>query len=463
MTTVNDCVSVRDVVAGSAAGVRGRLWRLRPAEVRDVAVCVSAEILRLEAIRVAAVDELALNPDEQVLCYRGVGRWLAANTMLQNAAGNKIAALGAALRSFPDIAAQFEAGDLSLDHAAIIVAFCESPPKGMPDRALPSCMKTLLAAASGVEATTIKLRYAIAVLERIFESDEIPPGEDDDLNVLRISPTLNGRVAIKGDFDALTGEMLLSALSGLSMPKPAADGTPDQRSAAKRTADAFTELIRRYLDNAVTGVDGGQRPHVNVHITAKDLAEHRECTTTHSETASDCADADVSDGEFYGSAFDGDEPDFEDLDVGYMPWMGPLSVSLTRMLACDCMLSTVLMDGNGAPLDATPHKRLVTPEQRTALIARDKGCAFPNCDAVPAWCDAHHIKPWSVGGLTVMDNLSLLCRNHHRLIHSTSGFRGIWEIKMGDDHKPWFIPPAAIDPKQRRRRSTTRQGPVHRD
>jgi hypothetical protein len=240
------------------------------------------------------------------------------------------------------------------------------------------------------------------------------------------------------------------------MPKPAADGTPDQRSAAKRTADAFTELIRRYLDNAMTGIDGGQRPHVNVHITAKDLAEHRECATMRSNTASD-------DGEFYGSAFDDDEPDVEDLDVGYMPWMGPLSVSLTRMLACDCMLSTVLMDGNGAPLDATPHKRLVTPEQRTALIARDKGCAFPNCDAVPAWCDAHHIKPWSVGGLTVMDNLTLLCRNHHRLIHSTSGFRGIWEVKMGDDHKPWFIPPAAIDPKQRRRRSTTRQGPVHRD
>lgn len=40
---------------------------------------------------------------------------------------------------------------------------------------------------------------------------------------------------------------------------------------------------------------------------------------------------------------DDDEPDVEDPDVGYMPWMGPLSVSLTRMLACDCLLSTVLI------------------------------------------------------------------------------------------------------------------------
>ncbi|WP_407812484.1 DUF222 domain-containing protein, partial [Staphylococcus aureus] len=77
--------------------------------------------------------------------------------------------------------------------------------------------------------------------------------------------TLNGRVVVRGDFDALTGEMLLSALSNLTMPTPAPDGTPDSRSAAKRTADGFTELIRRYLDCAKTGTDGGQRPHVNVH------------------------------------------------------------------------------------------------------------------------------------------------------------------------------------------------------
>ncbi|MCJ0907546.1 HNH endonuclease, partial [Rhodococcus sp. ARC_M6] len=98
--------------------------------MREVAITASAEILRLEAIRVAAVDALALHPDEQVLCYRGVGRWLAANTMLQNAAENKIAALGVALRAFPAIAAQFDASDLTVDHAALITAFCESPPKG---------------------------------------------------------------------------------------------------------------------------------------------------------------------------------------------------------------------------------------------------------------------------------------------------------------------------------------------
>ncbi|NMD62641.1 MULTISPECIES: HNH endonuclease signature motif containing protein [Rhodococcus] len=425
-------IDTSDVVSGSAVGLRSRLWQAPVADLRSAAIEASAEILRLEAIRVAVVDELSLRPDDQVLCYRGVGRWLAANTMLQIPAGNKIAALGVALRAFPAVAQRFDAGDCSFDHAALIISFCESPPKGMPAEALPQCIDVLLAAASGVDATTTKLRYVIATLERMFESDNIPPAEDIDRNELRIASTLNGRVVVRGDFDAVTGEMILSALSNLTMPTPAADGTPDARSAAKRTADGFTELIRRYLDCAKTGIDGGQRPHLNVHINARDLAEHRDCAAQEA-VAEEEASLD---------------PDLSDLDVGHMPWMGPLSVSQTRLLGCDCFLSTVLLDDHGAPLDARPGKRLVTAEQRVALIARDKGCAFPGCECVPAWTDAHHIRHWSNGGPTVMNNLVLLCRSHHRLMHRKTGFVGKWEIRMGADNKPWFIPPPAIDPQQ---------------
>ncbi|MBT2268629.1 HNH endonuclease signature motif containing protein [Rhodococcus erythropolis] len=430
-----------DVVAGSAVGLRGRLWRLSAAELREAAVEASAEILRLEAVRVAVVDELSLRPDDQVIASRGVGAWLASNTMLQVRDGKKIAALGAALRPFPAVAARFDCGDCSFEHAVLIAAFCESPPKGMPEEALPRCIDLLLAAASGVEATTTKVRSVIATLERLFESDEIPPAEDVDRNELRIASTLNGRVVVRGDFDALTGEMLLSALSNLTMPTPAPDGTPDARSAAKRTADGFTELIRRYLDCAKTGMDGGQRPHVNVLVNARDLAEHRDC-------AASSAAADVDE---EGSP----DLDLSDLDVGHMPWLGPLSISQTRLLGCDCFLSTVLLDDHGAPLDAKPGKRLVSAEQRTALIARDKGCAFPGCTCVPAWTDAHHIRHWANGGPTVMNNLVLLCRSHHRLMHRKTGFVGKWEIRMGVDNKPWFIPPPSIDPGQHPRPANT--------
>ena len=32
-------------------------------------------------------------------------------------------------------------------------------------------------------------------------------------------------------------------------------------------------------------------------------------------------------------------------------------------------------------------------------------------------CDAHHITHWGDGGSTSLDNLMLLCRRHHTLVH----------------------------------------------
>lgn len=40
--------AVTAVVNSSAVGVRGRLWRLHPSDVREIAITASAEILRLK-------------------------------------------------------------------------------------------------------------------------------------------------------------------------------------------------------------------------------------------------------------------------------------------------------------------------------------------------------------------------------------------------------------------------------
>ncbi len=46
----------------------------------------------------------------------------------------------------------------------------------------------------------------------------------------------------------------------------------------------------------------------------------------------------------------------------------------------------------------------------------DGGCRFPGCSARQA-VDAHHIRHWADGGETSMDNLLLLRRHHHKLVH----------------------------------------------
>ena len=98
----------------------------------------------------------------------------------------------------------------------------------------------------------------------------------------------------------------------------------------------------------------------------------------------------------------------------------------------------------GAVLDLFRTRRIASPAQTLALIARDGGCSFPGCDVAPAWCERHHIRLWQVGGDTNLDNLTLLCRYHHRHFE-----RGGWSCRLNDNGLPVWIPPKWID-RQRR-------------
>jgi hypothetical protein len=63
-----------------------------------------------------------------------------------------------------------------------------------------------------------------------------------------------------------------------------------------------------------------------------------------------------------------------------------------------------------------------------ALKRRDRGCRFPGC-VNTRFVDGHHIRHWADGGPTRLDNLVLLCRHHHRLLHEG----GYYLVKDGAD------------------------------
>jgi hypothetical protein len=63
----------------------------------------------------------------------------------------------------------------------------------------------------------------------------------------------------------------------------------------------------------------------------------------------------------------------------------------------------------------------------------------------------HHIRPWFEGGATTIDNLVMVCRAHHRMVHQSG-----WEIQMRHGH-PQFIPPKLLDSTQKPRRKPLRQ------
>ncbi|QNG18572.1 DUF222 domain-containing protein [Rhodococcus triatomae] len=434
-------------------GYQGDRFRERiTRELLCDAVALSARIAVWEAQRVAVVAEVERRCTREDHGFASTKGWLSSVTVVSPGAAGRIVELGAGLAEHPAVAEAFDAGRIAFEHALLIVRFCTKPPKGMPAEALPGCVAALLAAADGPLARTDGVRTAIAKLEAIFESDDQPASEDTDRNELYVSKTLNGRVAIRGDVDAVTGEMLLTALSKYSAPQPASEGTPDARAPRQRRADGLTQLLSMLLAFGDLGVEGGERPHLSVHVHARDLGQDRREEYARRTQPADNTDTHPAD--------PGDPADVADLSdlaevrgIAWSPWMGPLTINTARLLGCDANVTAIILDEHGAPLSVGRTHRTITRAQRTALAARDGGCAFPGCGATAAWCEGHHIRHWADGGPTDLDNLVLLCGTHHRLLHTTD-----WEVTIGRNRHPVFTPPASVDtarqpirPRRRRR------------
>jgi hypothetical protein len=93
-----------------------------------------------------------------------------------------------------------------------------------------------------------------------------------------------------------------------------------------------------------------------------------------------------------------------------------LPIESVKRLCCDGHAVVIGEDVNGEPLNVGRKTRTVPTAIKRALMARDKSCAFPGCHHT-RFIDAHHIQHWSAGGETSLDNLMLLCSQHHKLVH----------------------------------------------
>ena len=71
----------------------------------------------------------------------------------------------------------------------------------------------------------------------------------------------------------------------------------------------------------------------------------------------------------------------------------------------------------------------------------------------PILRQSDHIQPVSRGGPTSLDNGVLFCRRHHTVIHHSD-----WQVYLGSDRHPWFIPPReAAGPEPAHLRSHARR------
>ena len=109
-----------------------------------------------------------------------------------------------------------------------------------------------------------------------------------------------------------------------------------------------------------------------------------------------------------------------------------LPVESVRRITCDADLVEVTQDNKGNVLNLGRKHRVVSPQLKKALLARDRSCRFPGCTH-EKYLDAHHVEHWADGGETNLENTLLLCDSHHRLLHE--GAYAIKKNYVGD----WYF------------------------
>jgi hypothetical protein len=95
---------------------------------------------------------------------------------------------------------------------------------------------------------------------------------------------------------------------------------------------------------------------------------------------------------------------------------GLIDVETVQRIACDATVVVAVDDTFGHTMYEGRARRFPSGAQRREVIRRDRHCRFPGC-ANAIFAAVHHIVPWKLGGGTDLDNLVLLCKHHHGVVH----------------------------------------------
>jgi hypothetical protein len=309
-------------------------------------------------------------------------------------------------KTLPTTAAALAAGEIGLGQLRVISEALAALPAAVPEAARQQAEATL----AGYGRDFDPRRRACSL------TGSSPPRTPTGPNRLSrrrpprgelwLSNRRDGRLALEGWLDAEHGDQVRALIEQLATRRTTTiDGDTEHRAVPQRQADALIELCQRARAAEEFPTTGGEPPHITVTIDWDALRTG------------------------LGSAT---------LDYGQL-----ISATDARRIACDCKLIPVVLGGESGPLDVGRAQRTVPIGIRRALVARDRGCAFPGCDRPPGLCDAHHVQHWIDGGVTSVGNCCLLCGVHHQHVH-----RQDWDIPVRGGRLE-FRAPGIVDPDRR--------------
>ena len=316
-------------------------------------------------------------------------------------------------------------GQLSEEHAAVIVRAAEKVPDSVTPQQLADCEAVLVAKAARMAPGNLR-RAARRLLEPL--SKELADAHEDRLLVeqerrAEIETWLvlgdNGDGTWSGRFviPELHGHLLKTALERVSSPRRYG-----------RTKDGET-----VEDGTLAG--GGLNYTEALGAGFCELVEHLPATG-HARSGVTLV-VHVDQDKLRAG-----------VGAGTMETGARISNQQLRRLACNAGIMPLVMGSRSVPLDLGMTSRLFTRAQAVALSAMYDSCAAQGCDRPFAWCELHHRRPWSERGPTDLANAVPLCGHHHRRIHDadyehqwlpdgTVRFRHRWPSRWKNHTDPW--------------------------
>lgn len=377
----------------------------------DTAVAeLDRAIRRLESVKlrvVAAADQTSVAARTGLA---DTGSWLARRTNAGSARAAADVRLATALdrpgpgasRPCADALAQ---GDLSTEHARVIVQATQQLPTGLAPEAVTAVEASLVEKASRLSPDQLRrvARRALATVEpdeKVVDRHEDALLRDQEAQALartRLTWHDNGDGTVAGHFvvPSVAAAILTKTIQAMTSPRrahlgasSAQAGEPDaRRDWAHQSGLAFVELLEHLPTD---------RLHGKVAATVVVTLDHAHLVEALGAATTDCGD--------------------------------DLSAGQARRLACNAGILPAVLGGASLPLDLGRANRLFTEAQRVALGLTQRTCAADGCDRPYSWTEIHHLRPWSAGGPTDLSNAIGLCGFHHRRIHDPS-----YEHHLGPD------------------------------
>jgi hypothetical protein len=350
-------------------------------------VAVSAAADQADALRLrllAASDDVAADAGA-----RDAAAWLAHQTRSDRHEQQRDLRLGTALATrWHRLGDGLAGGAVNLAQARVISYALDQLPDDVPADIVALAEEQLVEYAAEFGPRDLRVlgrRILDVVAPEVAEAAEAKALQDEERRAaeqttLTLTPCGDGTTRIRGRLPDAAAHRLRTYLDAFTSPRQGGSD-PDARGPLPRLRGEALCALLEHLDPRKLPAHGGDATTVMVTMTLDQL---RSDLATAGLISSD--DQRITAGE-------------------------------ARRLACTAGIIPVVLGGDSQILDLGRTSRLFSPAQRKALRLRDRRCRATGCDVPATWCEAHHLKPWALGGMTDLDDGILLCAFHHHRAH----------------------------------------------